>query len=230
MTMQHSVRNRLACVAVFLLGLSAACAAQDYPPPYPRPDATRLLANDRVNLWEVYWRKNKPTPVHRHGFDQYSITLVKGLIRVTLLGKPPGEPHTSDIGAVTFTPAGTVHQEEGLTDIPQHKIMIELKPSPAHPDLHGTPPGKDAAKVFEDKRVVAWDLSWKPGEKISRPAENLDSVTVFLDGGTIHSSGNGTPGDVARKSSEAVYAARGTPAHVEEAVSGSPRAIIVELK
>jgi hypothetical protein len=204
--------------------------AQTYPPAYPRPNATNIIDNDRVNVWDVYWVKNQPTPLHTHVIDQFSITLRGGLLRVSPAGGPWGEAHMSKVGSVNFVPAGTTHMEEGLSDIPQHKIMLEVKPSPPNPDVHGTSPGEGAVKIFENARLIAWDLSWKQGQEISRPQEDLDSVTVFLDGGTIRSTGNATPTNIVRKSGEAVFAAHGMPAHSEKSVRGAPRAIIVELK
>jgi hypothetical protein len=120
--------------------------------------------------------------------------------------------------------------EEGLSDIAQHKIMLEVKPSSPGPDTHGTSPGEGAVKMFENARLIAWDLAWKQGQTISRPREDLDSVTVFLDGGTVGSTGNGASTNLVGKSGEAVYAARGVPAHNESALSGTPHVIIVELK
>ena len=215
----------------FMLGLVAMPAfAQPYPPAYPRPNATRIIDNDRVNVWDVYWEKDQPTPLHTHVIDQFSITLRGGLLRVSPAGGPWSEAHMSKIGSVNFVPAGTTHMEEGLSDIPQHKIMLEVKPSPPNPDAHGIPPGEGAVKLFENARLIAWDLRWKPGQTIARPQEDLDSVTVFLDGGTVRSTGNGAAANIVRKSGQAVYAARGVPAHSENAVSGTPHVVIVELK
>jgi hypothetical protein len=228
---RQSARNIIIRAAIFGLGFVAVPAfAQNYPPAYPRPNATKIIDNDRINVWDVYWLKDQPTPLHTHVIDQFSITLRGGLLRVSPAGGPWGEAHMSKIGSVNFVAAGTTHMEEGLSDIPQHKIMLEVKPSPPNADVHGTPPGEGAVKVFENARLIAWDLTWKQGQEISRPQEDPDFVTVFLDGGTIRSTGNGAPTDIARKSGEAIYAAHGAPAHVESALSGTPRAIIVELK
>jgi hypothetical protein len=230
-TMKQTAHKITIRASLFMLGFMYAPAfAQTYPPAYPRPDATRIIDNDRVNIWDVYWMKDKPTPLHTHVIDQFSITLHGGLLRVSPAGGPWSEAHMSKIGTVNFVPAGTTHMEEGLSDIPQHKIMLEVKPSPPNPDVHGTSPGDGAVKLFENARLIAWDLAWKQGQTISRPREDLDSVTVFLDGGTIHSTGNEASTAIVRKSGQAVYSAHGMPAHVEKALSGTPRAIIVELK
>ena len=210
--------------------MSTPAFAQTYPPAYPRPNATKIIDNNRINGWDVYWIKNQPTPLHKHILDQFSITVRGGLLRVSPAGGPWGEAHMSKIGSVNFVPAGTTHMEEGLSDIPQHKIMLEVKPSPPNPDVHGTSPSEGAVKVFENARLIAWDLTWRQGQEISRPQENLDSVTVFLDGGTIRSTGNGAPMNIARKSGDAIYTEHGMPAHTEKALTGAPRAIIVELK
>jgi hypothetical protein len=228
MTMKHIARNMAIRAAAFLSGFIVLSAfAQIYPPAYPRPNATKIIDNDRINAWDVYWVKDQPTPLHTHAIDQFSITLRGGLLRVSSAQGPWGEAHMSKIGSVNFVPLGTTHREEGMSDIPQHKIMLEIKPSPSYPDAQGTPPGEGAVKLFENARLIAWDLTWKPDRKLARPAEKLDTVTVFLDGGVIRS---GTSADVTRKSGDAVYTAHGAPARTEQAVSGSPRAVIVELK
>ena len=218
----------LIAIALFLIVLTAV--AQSYPSPYPRNNAKEVLQNERVNVWDVTWPKGQPTAMHEHTFDQLSITLRGGTVRVTRVGGTPSESD-SKVGSVSFVRKGTIHMEEGMSDVPQHKVMLELKPSATTDGIHGTAPGEGAIKVFENDRLIAWDFTWKPGEVVSRQAENLDSVTVFLDGGTIRSiADGGKPKDTARNPGEVVYSAHSTPAHSEEAVSGSPRAIIVELK
>jgi len=203
---QLSARKIKVRAAVFMLGFMVVPAfAQTYPPAYPRPNATNIIDNDRVNAWDVYWVKNQPTPLHTHVIDQFSITLRGGLLRVSPAGGPWGEAHMSKVGSVNFVPAGTTHMEQDLSDVPQHKIMLEVKPSPPNPDVHGTSPGEGAAKIFENARLIAWDLTWKQHQKILPPQEDLDLVTVFLDGGTIRSTGIGAPMNILRKSGEVSF-------------------------
>lgn len=222
-------RFRLVAIALCLGVLTAV--AQSYPPAYPRKNAKEVLQNDRVNVWEVFWPKGQPTAIHEHPFDQFSITLRGGAIRATRLGGPLGKEHVSTVGSVAFTPKGTIHMEEGLSDIPQHKIMLEVKPSPSAEGVQGILPAEGATQIFDNGRLTAWDFTWKPQQVVSRHAENLATVTVFLDGGTIHSAtGKGEAKDTVRSPGDVVYSANGTEALTEEAVSGSPRAIIVELK
>jgi hypothetical protein len=214
-------------VLALLLALPVAAvtgparAADTYPPPYPRPNATKLMDNERINAWDVYWIKNQPTPMHTHQIDQFSITLAAGLLHTRRPDAEWTKPNMSKVGSVTFVPAGTTHQEEGLSDVPQHKIMLEIKPSPDNSGSHGTQPGESATKLFENPRLVAWDMNWKPGEKIARPAETLDTVTMFIEGGTLN--------NVAHKMGDAVFS-HATPAHTETASAGSPHVVVVELK
>jgi hypothetical protein len=56
-------------------------------------------------------------------------------------------------------------------------------------------------------------------------------VIVFLDGGTIRSIANGRGSkDTARSAGEAAFVPHNPDPHTEEAVGGSLRAVIVELK
>lgn len=235
----HRMNRRVVkfLAAVFALALLSICASltaqQSYPPPYPRKNAKLVLQNERVNAWEVYWPKGEPTPMHEHTIDQLSITLNGGSVRVTTREGKVNEGH-SHLGMVVFTPHGTVHQEEGTSDMPQHKIMLEIKPSPASssPDAdagRGFPP-EGAVKALENDRLIAWDYTWNPRENVSM-SENFDSVTVFLVGGTIRTSRAGAPvTEIERKPGDVLYQPRDEGTQVEEVVNGSPRAIIVQLK
>ena len=224
-------RRGLVCgiwVLPFAISLATA-QPQTYPNPYPRPNARSVLTNDRVNIWEVTWPKGQPTPMHEHPFDQLSVTLVGGTVRVTRLGKDP-VVNQSQLGSVAFTPKGTIHMEEGLSDEPQRKIMLELKPSSSPMTTDSAMQREGAVKLLENDRLIAWDFTWKPGQTVRRPPEHFDSVTVFLKSGTIrYVADRGAARDAARSAGEVVYT-RSQEAYTEEAVQGSPRAVIVELK
>lgn len=216
-------------VLLLVLSFIATAQLQTYPTPYPRPNARSVLTNDRVNVWEVTWPKGQPTAMHEHPFDQLSVTLVGGTVRVTRLGKDP-VVNQSQLGSVAFTPKGTVHTEEGLSDIPQRKIMLELKPSSSSMTADGEVLQDGAVKLLENDRIIAWDFTWKPGQTVRRQ-EHFDSVTVFLESGTIrYVPGQGAHKDTARSRGEVVFRPAANEASTEEAVQGSPRAVIVELK
>jgi quercetin dioxygenase-like cupin family protein len=215
------LKNRWVHTICFVL--SAILLAQTYPPPYPRENTKKVLANDRVIVWDVTWPKGQPTAMHEHRLDQLSVTLRGGTVRVSKLGGPVAV-NQSTVGSVAFTPHGTVHMEEGLSDVPQHKIMLELQPSTAPPT--NAVPREGAVKLLENDRVIVWDFTWKPGQRVAHPADPFDSVTVFLEGGVLRS---GTE-EIQRSAGQVIYSSRRAEPHSEEAAEGTPRAVIVELK
>ena len=50
--------------------LTAVFAAQQYPPAFPRTNATKLMETDRIVVWDIVWPKGQPTPMHQHVHDQ----------------------------------------------------------------------------------------------------------------------------------------------------------------
>ena len=209
-------------------------SAQQYPAPFPRPNADKLLENDRLIAWKVIWPKNQPTPMHEHLFDQLSVTLAGGQVKVTRLSGN-ATVNTSSVGSVAFTPKGTVHVEEGVSDSPQQKVMLELKPSaPPIGDAAGDSEmllRQGAVKLLENDRLIAWDVHWKTGQEIQFPAGRLDSVAVFVAPGTIHSATRQRDiKDISRNSGDIAFTPRGAGPQSQAAVQGTPRAVIVWLK
>src|SRR5256885_85042 len=56
-------------VAAALLSVVAHATAATLPPAYPRAGATKILDNDRVQVWNIAWLKGQPSPLHRHVYD-----------------------------------------------------------------------------------------------------------------------------------------------------------------
>jgi quercetin dioxygenase-like cupin family protein len=230
LTRKSDLALRIFVLVVSLVVCLQAATPETYPTPYPRPNATSVLQNSRVNAWEVYWPKGQPTPMHEHTIDQLSITLRGGTVRVTTPEGKVTEGHSAP-GMVVFTKHGTIHQEEGTSDVPQHKIMLEIKPSePSTQIVHGFPPD-GAVKSLDNDRLTTWDYTWKPGVKVPMHLEDFDSVTVFVVGGTVRSvDTHGVAKTDERKAGDVIYTPRGSETLTEEAAAGSPRAIIVQLK
>jgi quercetin dioxygenase-like cupin family protein len=218
-----------ATLSLTLCVCAGTLIAATYPPPFPRKDASKVLDNNRVEVWDVTWPKGQNSGMHEHPCDQISITLVGGAVRVT---RPDGNPTTgkSELGSVTFVRKGTVHSEEGMSDVPQHKMMVELKPSVSSAEKAVTDlPG--AVKVLDNERATVWDFTWKPGQKVPGRRDSFDSVSVYLAGGTIRSvTSSGKTKDAALKSGDVVFSPRSPDVHTDKVVSGAPRAVIVQLK
>lgn len=217
-------------VAVLLL-----FAAQDYPPPFPREGATKLFENESVTVWDVNWKAGVPTPMHRHRLEVVGVTLVPGTVRVTL---PDGATRISEmdkVGAVSSGGKGLIHREEGTSAIARRAILIELKEArktPLTPPA-GVPlawPREGATKVLENDRVVVWDYEFRVGRTIPLHFHDKDTVVVELAPGVTRSvPKDGPRQETTWEGSRARFAPRGR-IHSEEAVSGAPRAIAVEIK
>jgi hypothetical protein len=213
-------------------------AAQNYPHAYPREGTKKLFDNDRVTIWEVNWLKNVPQPIHRHLYDMAGVYLRYGFINVTT---PEGKVSPSNVFEVPrpyFQPRGITHKEEavgGPNDPERLAIMVDLKePAPsgavATSELLPAFPREGAKDVLDNPRVRMWDYTWVPKKPVAMHVHDRDSVEVFVTGGTLVVK---TPDGKEETRTVAMKDARFVPrgrVDSEEAVSGSPRAITIELK
>lgn len=161
-----------------------------------------IIDNERVTVWDT------PTPkTYSHEF--VAIELSDGS---AWLGKAGGKPPS-----------------QGRT------IVIELKDNKIPPlaNASGLPnafPRPGSKKVLENKRVIVWDYSWKPGEATPMHFHDKDVVVTYLKDGTLKSTtpdGKVTMNDY--KYGDVKYNNRNR-SHTETLVKGSQRAIIVEFK
>ncbi len=219
---------------VALLFLLTPPQSGDLPHAFPREGARQIFDNERVTIWDVTWIKGKPSAMHRHKFDLVGVYLVGSPIKVTM---PDGTSRESKVeeGFVLFQPKGVTHIEEGLVDEnPRHAILIDLKDKAVAPtpNTSGLPlafPREGAVNRLENDRVAIWEYRWT-----DRPTpmhfHDKDVVVVVMEGGEIESSTAAGEKQVARVARGEASFTPGNRAHTERAVSGSPRAILVELK
>jgi hypothetical protein len=91
-------------------------------------------------------------------------------------------------------------------------------------------PRMGAKDVLDSNRVVEWDYTWKAGVAEPTHVHDKDSVEIFVDGGAIRTKfadGREETKTIAFK--DARFVPRGQT-DSEEAVSGAPRAIVIELR
>jgi len=91
-------------------------------------------------------------------------------------------------------------------------------------------PRAGAKNVLENDRLRMWVFTWERGKPIVRHVHDSDAIEVFLEGGVIASTtneGKTIQHTVAWKSAR--FVPRGT-VDTEVATSGSPRAVVIELK
>jgi quercetin dioxygenase-like cupin family protein len=218
-----------------ILAAGLLFALPSYPPPFPREGATKVLENESVVIWDVTWEKGKPTPMHQHPVDVVGVTLVPGTVRVTLPDGSSRESEKDEVGSVSAGGKGLIHREEGTSDVPRRAILIELKG--ARKDTITAPAGvplawprEGAAKLLENDRVVVWDYRFRKERPIPLHFHDKDAVVVELEPGVTRSvPKEGAPQETTWKGMRARFAPRDR-LHREESVSGSPRAIVVEIK
>jgi sugar lactone lactonase YvrE len=199
--------RRVAAAAVTVV-LLAPLGAQDYPPPFPRTNAEQVLETPRFTVWRVVWPKGQPTAMHRHPHDQVGTYYAPGKRAIT---QPDGSRREADtaFGAQSNTRAGTLHIEEGISDVPLRAVFIELT-NVAHDD------------------VSMLDYTWPIGAAETR-VEAADAVYIWMGGGTIRQSVDGGAPEVFTAAPGAVqFRARGSR-HTDEALSGTPRAFVYSL-
>ena len=223
-------------LAVLLLAAVASLAAQhELPPPFPRTNATKLLETDRINVWDIVWPKGQPTALHRHIYDQVGTYYVAGGRMITT---PDGQSRSNmtEVGSLSTTRKGTTHIEEGNTSPPLQAVFIELKkdtPSGLPPVSVGVRrpfPREGAKQLLDDARVTAWDLTWTSGAQGMKYRAPLETVIVWLGDGTLRVTPAGGPATTAAvKAGTMRHLDRGS-ADTLEMTSGSPRAMVFQLK
>lgn len=220
---------------LMLVTTATVIAQQALPPPFPRANATRLLENDRINVWDIIWPRGQPTVLHRHIYDQVGTYYQRGGRVITT---PGGEKRSNvtEVGSLSTTRKGTTHIEEGNTDPPLRAVFIELKqekPSGRPLAEVGAPafPREGARQVLDDDRVTTWDYaSWAPGPAALKFRAARETIIVWLGDGLLRvTRGAG--------STSMVQVTSGTMRHLDrdsaetlEMTGGAPRALFFELK
>ena len=91
-------------------------------------------------------------------------------------------------------------------------------------------PALAAAPTIDNDRVTVWDVKLAPGESAPATVHDLDTVIMFLEGGTIRTVAGGKTTTATRKFGDAVFVPAGTDA-VDTLVSGGPaHEVVVALK
>ena len=109
-----------------LLLLVSPTLAQQYEPTLPREGGQHIREHGGAVAWNVTWPKGISTGMREHPWDQVSIVLAEGAVKVT---KPDGTSSIEylPVGRVRFESKGTVQAEEGVSEIPAHAIIFQLK-------------------------------------------------------------------------------------------------------
>jgi hypothetical protein len=221
-------------VPIFAIGFASVMAVQQpatLPPPFPRPNATKLLETPKAIVWDIVWPKGQPTAMHRHPHDQVGTYYARGGRVIT---QPDGTKRESmtEIGSLSTTRKGTTHIEEGATDPPLRAVFIELlqDKGPESPPADTSAAAKSGARqVLDDDRVTAWDTIWTAGPDALKYHASRDTVIVFLDSGKLRTTGKGAPSVTDVKAGTMRYLAHDA-AETLEVIEGSPRTMFFQIK
>ena len=240
----------LSLVGIPIAALSAFASqttAQRYPPPFPRVGATELKpqANQNprldIDIWEVLHIKGKPSPMYQLPMDTVSVTLTEGAVKYT---RPDGTVRIEHnrFGEVRFESKGTIMQDEGLNDLPSRTVIFQIKNgqhAKLAPPVDGVPgqwPRIDSIKLFETETFNVWEEVWLQDRPITKHLHYNQAAYVMLNGGVLRGVTEGSPlraPSPAESHWRTGYVLTMGPVkvpHEEELVSGTPRAVWVELK
>jgi hypothetical protein len=164
-----------------------------------------LIDNERITVWDV----SSALPPAAHDFIAVSL---------------------SETGTAVFGHKGDIPSKNGA-----RTAVIELKDHPVAPISNSTGlplafPRPHVKKLFENDRVIVWDYSWRPGEPTPMHFHDKDALVVYEADGALKSTtpdGNSIVNDY--KFADIRFNRRDR-VHSELLVSGSPHAVITELK
>ena len=212
----------------WVLAVAFAAQAVAYPPAFPRQNATKLLETDRIVVWDIVWPKGRPSPLHRHVYDQVGTYYQPGGRVITQADGTKSEAVTP-LGNISTTRKGTTHIEEGATDPPLRAVFVELKWDMQGSELLDVAPRPGARQVHVEPRVTIWDFTWSP---TTPPLirYNRETLVVWLTPGTFRIKKDAqSPELVSVKPGSYWYRENGT-VETEELTEGSPRAILFEFR
>jgi hypothetical protein len=222
-------------IALLLMCVGVVSAQVALPPPFPRTNATKLLDTDRITVWDIVWPKGQPTAMHRHVYDQVGTYYARG---GRLITTPDGTARATitEVGSLSTTRKGTTHIEEGNTDPPLRAVFIELKRETASglPDADAGGPApfpRDGGKpILDDDRVTVWDYVWVSGSEGLRYRPTRETVIVWLGAGKVRTTQHSNATTESDVEAGTMHHLRVGSDETVEVVSGSPRAILFQLK
>ena len=147
--------------AVLFSAYLQATPQLNLPPAYPRTGATKILDNPAVQVWNIAWLKDSPSPLHRHIYDLAGVYYEPG-DRLIISAEGAKRPVSTKAWDVTSQRVGVTHIEEGTSERPLRAIFVELK----RQEPYGTATAANDAPAFsgagatqrlDNDRVTVWE-------------------------------------------------------------------------
>lgn len=183
---------------LLLTVFAAPAAAQELPPPFPRPGTTALLENESVAVWNVSWLKQQ-YPLHTHRYDLVGISYAAG-DRIITTGDRPGNLVNTQAWVFQTNRANVTHVEEGASDPPMRAVLIEVKAAAPRPEAPAPADGLlqvAGTPAWQNNRAAAWLVM--PGAALPSHRHVGDAVELVFNGlntpkvtfvpaGTVHTT------------------------------------------
>ncbi len=204
-------------LVALVLSQSQVVQAQEPPPAYPRPGATKMLENDRVIVWNIAWLQQE-YPEHRHCYDHVGVYYVSG-DRIITSTEGVTRPVSTEAWNISFQRRGVTHTEAGTSEEPLRAVFIQIKQEPREPleAAAAAPifPIDSPQQRLDNDRVAVWEHgSGSPTGRGARHRHDHDAVVVSFD---------------ATLAPEVRDLERGT-VHETHVPAGSVRTLVFEIK
>jgi hypothetical protein len=183
--------------AVVPLLLQTASPPANLPPAYPRVGTTKILDNDRVQVWNIAWLKGESYPLHRHLYDLVGVYYEPG-DRMIISPEGAKRPVSTKAWDIAFQRSGVTHIEEGVSDPPLRAVFVEMKQK----NLYGTSAsngapafaGTGGTQKLDNDRVTVWEFTQPPPGTSHRHTHNAVVVAfgstppkaMWIEQGTVH--------------------------------------------
>ena len=150
----------------------------------------------------------------------------------------PGGPTSSDMIRIQTESHKAAFFKKGALIPPaggKREVRITLKDHAVAPITNRTPyqnafPRPGSKKLFENRRVIIWEYTWKPGVATPMHFHDKDVVVVYFENGTLRST---TPDGMVTDNPYTPSTVRFNlreRTHTETLVTGKQHAIMTELK
>ena len=151
----------------WIAGLVFLLQAAALPPAYPRPGTTKLLENDRVQVWDISWLK-QTYPLHRHRYDLIGVYYTDG-DRMIVSQQGERRPVSTKAWETAFQAKDVTHIEEGASDAPLRAVFVEMKEPAATGavDAATTPaafPAGTGKQLRDNERATLWEFVPAPAK------------------------------------------------------------------
>jgi hypothetical protein len=131
------------------------------PPAYPRAGTTKILDNDRVQVWNIAWLKGQASPLHRHIYDLVGVYYEPGG-RMIISPEGAKRPVSTKAWDISFQRKDVTRIEEGTSDAPLRSIFVEMKKQEPYGTASASKDapafsGAGATQKLDNDRVSVWE-------------------------------------------------------------------------